>query len=219
MPEIWRRFLIKDNISFRDLHNIIQAVMDWENYHLFEFTIGNETLSVDEDGYNPAEASFDKLFSQPEFIKMLEKQDLSKGSAMLNVNKINKILKDAEKNQPKKIYNINTRIGTLITTQGQKFTYRYDFGDNWEHTLILEKIFDKEGTEKYPYCLSGKRACPPEDCGGVYGYYELMKIKKNKKHPEYKEKIVEWLGEDFDFESFDVDDINAELRNITRKLR
>jgi len=218
-PKIWRRFLVKNNISFHDLHNIIQLVMGWENYHMFEFNINNETISSGKEGFNPAEGSFRKLFQSPEFIKMLEQQDPNKGSGILDVTKINKILKNAEKNKPKIKFNIDSKISELIKSSGQKFNYLYDFSDNWEHTITVEKILDEKDVQECPFCLAGERAYPPEDCGGVNGYYELIKIKKNRKHPEYEERIIEWLGEDFDFELIDINFINKKLKNIVRNLK
>jgi hypothetical protein len=103
-----------------------------------------------------------------------------------------------------------TRLDELIKREKQKFQYTYDFGDSWEHTITVEKILEK--TKKCPVCIAGERACPPEDCGGVWGYEELLEIRKDKNHPEYEEKIVEWLGEDFDPEYFDLDKINRSLR-------
>ncbi|MBI2110385.1 plasmid pRiA4b ORF-3 family protein [Candidatus Woesearchaeota archaeon] len=217
-PEIWRRFLVKDNINLNDLHNVIQVVMGWENYHLFEFSIGDEIITSDEEGFNPAEASFDKLFKSPEFQKMLEQSRVKGGSASLDIDKVNKILKNAEKNQPRNNLDMTTKLRELITT-GQEFTYRYDFGDNWEHTLIVEKIKEEKDIQDSTVCLEGERACPPEDCGGVSGYYELIRIKKNKKHKLYKERIRDWLGEDFNFELFNLTRINKELKRIARRLK
>ncbi len=60
-------------------------------------------------------------------------------------------------------------------------------------------------------CLAGEWACPPEDCGGTWDYEELMEIRKNKNHPEYEERIIDWLGEDFDPEHFDIEEVNKLL--------
>ena len=73
------------------------------------------------------------------------------------------------------------------------------------HTIVVEKILEKDSSKKYPICLDGARSCPPEDCGSVSGYYNLMKIRKNKKHPQYKQLIEQWLGVDYDPELFVVD--------------
>lgn len=210
-PPVWRKVLVENSISFYELHNIIQKVMGWENYHLFEFQIDNTTITPEEEGHNPAESSFHKLFKSPEFIEMLGQQDLSKEGAMLDVNKINKILNKIEKNKPKNLFTVNTSIIKLIKFEKQKLIYIYDFGDNWEHNIVVEKILKKDETQKYPVCIAGKRACPPEDSGGVWGYAELLKIKKDKNHPEYQEKIVGWLGEDFGPEKFDLNEINKHL--------
>lgn len=71
--------------------------------------------------------------------------------------------------------------------------YEYDFGDGWEHIISLEKIMKAESKEKYPKLVAGANACPPEDCGGIGGYYDLLEILKNPKNPEYEE-MREWLG-------------------------
>jgi hypothetical protein len=80
--------------------------------------------------------------------------------------------------------------------------YEYDFGNGWEHEVVLEKILPAVMGTKYPKCISGKRACPPEDCGGVWGYEELLDIIADPKHPEYEERM-EWLGKPFNPEEFD----------------
>ena len=210
-PEIWRRFLVEDSISFKRLHKTIQTVMGWEDYHMYKFCIDNEEIVPEEEGYNLAESSFNKLFKSPEFMKMLEQLDMKKGSATLDVDKMNKMLHEMEQNKAKNQYDINSKINQLIKSEKQKFTYLYDFGDSWEHTIVVEKILEKDQSKKYPICLEGERACPPEDCGSIPGYYNLIKIRKNKKHPQYEELIVEWLGEDYDPELFIVDWVNAKL--------
>ena len=84
------------------------------------------------------------------------------------------------------------KICDYFTKPGNKTLYEYDFGDCWEHELILENILPKEIKTKYPRCIAGERACPPEDCGSVPGYYRLLEILKNTKHKEYTETI-NWL--------------------------
>jgi len=212
-PQIWRRFLVKDSISFQKLHDIIQTVMGWQNYHLFEFRIGNETITCEEEGHNMAEASFKQLFKSPEFMKMLAQQDLNKGSGMLDMNKVNKILKDTEKNKLSAKFDTSSKIGELLQSEGQEFNYNYDFGDNWEHTLILEKIVTENNGQKIPACLEGARACPPEDCGGGHGYQEFLKAISDKNHPEHEE-MLGWIGGSFDQEKFDLGKINKLLSKV-----
>ncbi|MGC8529715.1 MAG: plasmid pRiA4b ORF-3 family protein [Leptospirillia bacterium] len=90
-----------------------------------------------------------------------------------------------------------------------KIVYEYDFGDGWEHELLLEKILPAEGRMS-PVCLKGARSCPPEDCGGAWGYENLQKILKDPEDEEYA-SWKEWLPEDFDPEHFDLDSVNTIL--------
>ncbi|MDR3343200.1 MAG: plasmid pRiA4b ORF-3 family protein [Treponema sp.] len=93
----------------------------------------------------------------------------------------------------------------------QRFRYTYDFGDNWEHQILVSKILLASAVSEedriFPRCLNGKRACPPEDCGGVWGYEELLEALKAPKKKKNRE-LLEWL-EDFNPEYFDVDEVNA----------
>ena len=94
-----------------------------------------------------------------------------------------------------------------------KFSYEYDFGDGWEHQIEVEKVLPPEEGQHYPICLKGKRACPPEDCGGIWGYEEMVAIMADPNHPEYKDRL-EWLGEEFDPEAFDLDVLNQRLSKM-----
>jgi len=94
------------------------------------------------------------------------------------------------------------KIAKYFLSPKDKANYEYDFGDGWEHEIVLEKILPAVIDSKYPQCIAGKRACPPEDCGGVWGYEDLLKIIANPKHPEYQERM-EWLGDNFNPEEFD----------------
>ncbi|MBS3106728.1 plasmid pRiA4b ORF-3 family protein [Candidatus Woesearchaeota archaeon] len=96
----------------------------------------------------------------------------------------------------------------------QKFWYMYDFGDGWEHALTVEKLLPKERGVSYPVCLAGERNCPVEDCGSYPGYYHLLDVQKNKKHPEYKELIEDWLGGEYDPEYFNAQEANLALRRM-----
>jgi len=102
------------------------------------------------------------------------------------------------------------RISDLLKKEKEKIVYEYDFGDGWEHEVLLEKIIPEDENLKFPVCLAGKMACPPEDCGGVWGYADLLEILKNPKHEEY-ESYMEWLGGEFDPEHFDKEAVNKML--------
>lgn len=102
------------------------------------------------------------------------------------------------------------KLSDLLKLEKEKIIYEYDFGDGWEHDVILEKILPRDNKIHYPICLKGKMSCPPEDCGGVWGYAEILDILKHPAHEEY-ESYIEWLGENFDPESIDIDEINEKL--------
>ena len=90
-------------------------------------------------------------------------------------------------------------------------SYIYDFGDNWEHVIMLEAIESKKKGIKYPRCIDGARACPPEDCGSIPGYYRLLEILADSKHEEHEE-MKEWSG-DFEPEHFDKEEATYEMRD------
>jgi hypothetical protein len=94
-----------------------------------------------------------------------------------------------------------------------RFTYTYDFGDGWEHEVLVEKILPPEPGAHYPRCLKGKGACPPEDVGGVYGYADFLEAIQDPNHPEHDE-YLEWIGGEFDPDAFDLEGLNEELRGI-----
>jgi hypothetical protein len=102
------------------------------------------------------------------------------------------------------------KISNLLKKEKDKIVYEYDFGDSWEHDIILEKVLSYDQNIKYPVCVAGKMNCPPEDCGGVWGYSDMLEILKNPNHEEY-DSFTEWLGEEFDPEYFDKGAINKML--------
>ena len=158
-PLIWRRFRVYNDITFRQLHNIVQITMGWENYHLFQF--------------------------------------------FWDYSRFTDNLMDAEDKTASNI------IGEFVTQEGSILGYEYDFGDCWQHELVLEKILTRT-TKQCPVCTHGRRACPPEDCGGIWGYMELVKAMKARRGYRYRE-YKEWLGGYFDANAFDLEAINASL--------
>jgi hypothetical protein len=106
----------------------------------------------------------------------------------------------------------NIRLRDLFLLDGTKFHYTYDFGDNWDHIITLEKIEPARSDIEYPMCIKGKRNVPPEDCGGVPGYYNLLEILADPENPEHAE-MKEWVGGDYDPEFFSVEECNRQIKN------
>ncbi|NER80584.1 MAG: plasmid pRiA4b ORF-3 family protein [Leptolyngbya sp. SIO1D8] len=96
---------------------------------------------------------------------------------------------------------------------GSRFTYTYDFGDGWLHLLTVEDILPPDASLSLPCCVEGERACPPEDCGGVWGYEELLEQLGNFEDPDY-EDLLEWVGADFDPEAFSTEVVNQQLARL-----
>ena len=94
-----------------------------------------------------------------------------------------------------------------------RFTYRYDFGDGWLHLLTLEGTLTADESLPVPHCLEGERACPPEDCGGVWGYEELLEQLSNPDDPDY-EALLDRVDADFDPEFFPIEAVNQQLQNL-----
>jgi hypothetical protein len=167
-PPIWRRIQVPSNTTLLKLHDILQIVMGWEDYHLHMFTI-EETIYGD-----PADDEFGDLGTVDE--------------ARIKLNQV-------------------------IYREGQRLSYEYDFGDSWDHTLLVEKILPPQEGVRYPICLKGKRACPPEDVGGVWGYENFLEAIRDPDHDEHEEYLT-WVGEEFDPEAFDLEEVNTRLRSM-----
>jgi len=163
-PPVWRRLLVPGSISLFEFHWDIQRAMGWQNCHLHQFLI-------DDDTYSPPNE---------------EDEGHEKSSETVC-------------------------LARFADREGREFVYEYDFGDGWEHDIVIEKILPPDSKQTYSICLDGKRACPPEDCGGPYGYEDLLKALHNPKHPEHKE-MKRWVGRGFDPEFFDLKSINRDLK-------
>ena len=109
-------------------------------------------------------------------------------------------------------------VGKVFTEVGTTAVYEYDFGDGWMHHLELVDRFIHPTQEVLPLVISGENACPPEDCGGIHGYKELLEVLKNPKHPEYRETKV-WVGSTFNPTKFSVDALNKELAKLNNYMK
>ncbi|MGB8475447.1 MAG: plasmid pRiA4b ORF-3 family protein [Candidatus Acidiferrum sp.] len=106
-----------------------------------------------------------------------------------------------------------TKLRQVIPGDGFRFRYDYDFGDNWKHALVVERILAPDAGAKYPRCLDGARACPPEDVGGIHGYGEFLEALRDLNHPAHEEMSA-WIGRKFDPAAFDLIMTNQILRQL-----
>jgi hypothetical protein len=98
-------------------------------------------------------------------------------------------------------------IAHYFSMKNRKADYTYDFGDDWQHGITLEKILPRVPRLRYPVCVAGARACPPEDCGGVGGYEDFLRAIIDPENEEYEE-VLEWVGGAFDPEAFHLEDVH-----------
>lgn len=165
IPPIWRKIQVASDTRLDEFHRVLQTVMGWGNYHLYQFIIEG----------------------------VIYGESARLGPAVEAAGEV--------------------RLSDVIHGEGQKFIYIYDLADDWQHVVKVEKILPLQPGVYYPVCLAGQRACPPEECGGIFEYSNLLEILKNPRHPDHRE-MMEPLGGDFDPEAFDLTRINRALRPI-----
>jgi hypothetical protein len=125
----------------------------------------------------------------------------------------------AEPNLDNELYELpfknskRVKLNQLLKNKGKPFQYVYDFGDNWIHQLVVEDVLRRDPFTRYPSCLAGERACPPEDCGGVHGYAELLKTISDPGNEDYVDTMT-WLGGHFDSEAFQIEAVNKRLHSM-----
>jgi hypothetical protein len=105
------------------------------------------------------------------------------------------------------------KLRKIVPGEGFKFIYWYDFGDSWYHNLLVEKILPLNPEQQLPLCIKGKRACPPEDSGGIWSYPNFLEALNDSTHPDH-EMLTDWIGGSFDAEAFDLEAINKRLRSL-----
>jgi hypothetical protein len=170
IPQIWRRIQVPENYTFFDLHEAIQAVMSWDDYHLHEFEM-----------LNPKTGKLDRIGAKGDDYDYFGDESL--------------------------VLEKKTKLSDYFTLENKDALYTYDFGDNWQVKVKLEKILPKIEGGDYPICTEGKRASVPEDNGGIGSYMYKLEVLKDPQHEDY-EDTLEWLGEDFDPEYFDPKEIS-----------
>ncbi len=106
------------------------------------------------------------------------------------------------------------KLGDVVYGEGAIFSYEYDFGDDWQHQMVVDRVLPPDsGVPRAALCTDGQRACPPEDCGGSWGYEELLSALRNRRHPEHA-RMRQWVGREFDAEAFDIAYTNLWLRKL-----
>lgn len=175
--DVWRRVVMPAEVSFNALHRVIQYSMGWDNYHLYEFELPKGLVLVETS-------------EEVEEYSWVNKMPTFNGSP--RIPKTYRLSK-------------NAKVDKYIEV-GQSISYVYDMGDYWEHQITVEKMVE-DYPYVYPICLEGEGACPPEDCGGVPGYLELLEIIKSPTHEEY-EQVIEWLEESGYENSFNLEETN-----------
>ncbi len=104
-------------------------------------------------------------------------------------------------------------LASVLPGAGARCMYLYDFGDGWEHDIDVEQVLPAQADTQYPTCLDGERACPPEDCGGPWGYEELLEIINNPAHEEHEETL-RWVRGSFDTEAFDLAKADKRIKDF-----
>ena len=170
-PPIWRRLLVRSDITLEKLHYILQVAMGWTNSHLHQFIVGGAYFGEPYPDYG-------------DYLDMHDERDVT--------------------------------LRQIVPGEKFKFRYEYDFGDSWLHQLLVEKVLPPEPGQQYPLCIKGKRACPPEDVGGIWTYNYFVESIQNPDHPDYpgNDDFLEWVGDEFDPAEFDLDAVNDVLRDL-----
>jgi hypothetical protein len=184
---VWRRLVVPLNMTFSKLHKVLQAAFGWKDYHLHEFYIYNESkcnLSINHSAYH-------KESNRP-VINLVCSEE-----AFQYPNEIEMKLENGIK------------LSEYIPKY-KRMQYNYDFGDDWQHYIKVEKIIDDYNLN-YPICLEGEGNTPPEDVGGKTGYEEFLEIIADEKHSEYK-NMLSWV-ERLWYKKFDIEMVNDRIKN------
>jgi hypothetical protein len=107
-------------------------------------------------------------------------------------------------------------LSNVLGRVGAKAIYTYDFGDSWEHGIVLEKRLPSDPGTAYSVCTGGERNCPPEDCGGIPGFYDLLDVLGDPTHEQHDE-LQDWVGDNYDPDVFSIDDVNQILIPLRRR--
>ena len=202
-PPIWRRVLVQSDITLGRLHYLIQLVMGWTDSHLHQFILSTKKHkpTADEMARQLRRGGLDETF-----------YDRMAGRRVF-VQKTTPWGDDSEMDGEDEDA---VTLAQVCPKAKSKLTYEYDFGDGWRHVIEVQKIVEPEPGVGYPVCQAGKRACPPEDCGGPWGYGDLLAAIDDPGHEQHEE-LLDWLGGEFDPGAFDLEAVNAILAKWRKK--
>ncbi len=184
--DIWRRILIPSSCTFRQLHGVIQETFGWFDYHLHEFTVPDETYVPEE--YTP-------LYAWPIKIRIVDGDDPEAEDYL-------------EPDKYEVRYDNRTSLREIFE-EIERCLYTYDFGDDWEHVILLEKVI-KDSHNRFPVLMESEGERPPEGVGGPGGFEEYLSVISDPGSPEY-ESMVEW-SEITKAKKKTIEEINRRLR-------
>lgn len=206
-PLIWRRVILPAGATFNRLHDTIQNVTNFksgypnEAYHLFEFDLGDLIVTNNQEAYLEHQHYKKNKEMYKERLKTMAEEFLEFEIAYQERVKIG-------------VRNPTTIKIDKYLEKNKELKYNYDFGDGWELIVKLEDIV-KDYYFGFPTLLDGAETAPPEDVGGIYGFYEFLKIYKDNEHPEHDD-IKTWAESSY-FREYDPDFINSMLKTIKYK--
>jgi len=197
-PPIWRRLVVPGDFKLGDLHEVLQIAFEWTDSHLHAFRLHDASLKQSREAVAELarQDRLEEIFSATRGIRVYGPTTDPFGGEL--------DMADKDENE--------VTLAEVLTSSKAKLVYEYDFGDGWEHTIKLENIYEPSEGEPYPRCLTGRRAAPLEDCGGIPGYEMMLAALEEPGHEMHKQAL-EWLGQDFDPAAFNLEEVNTGLRS------
>lgn len=203
-PPIWRRLEIAPELYLDQVHNVLQAAFEWTNSHLHEFELRGSTNPSHPNGTGQSEFQFEGSHRgqvSRRFGMRMDEEDWGL----------------EETGEPE----TETTLGELLVDPGDELHYLYDFGDDWEHSLKLEEARDAAPGAPLARCIAGRRACPPDDSGGIWTYEWAIIASKDPSDPTYQDAVerMEWMAdisgsEEWDPKAFDIKAIDQAVRDV-----
>ena len=188
-PRVWRRLAAPATIRLRELHEVIQIAMGWTGKYPHRFFAGDRELLPGRDD-SLEEASLDRTAS----LRCIVPKTTASGKPTG--------LEGEDENE--------VRLGEVCGENKSRLYYAYEVGEGWGLAMEVQQYFKAKLRVEYPRCMTGQHACPPEDCGGVRGYYRMLQVladPKGEGHAEAVKRLGKWLNP----EAFDKEWVNARL--------